>query len=102
MSDDHEHPAEAAGKELASDLDALAGRSFAAPHGSAGYAHEWTITVKADELPGAMEAVWQCWEAWREGKEPIGGSMPRSMGHRMDYSVKKTKRPAPQTSSSTQ
>jgi len=65
--------------------------------GSAGYAHEWQITVKADELSGAMDAVWQCWKAWRDGNEPIGGSCPASMGDRMDYRVMKTKRPTPQT-----
>ena len=64
---------------------------------STDYAHEWQITVKADALHGAMDAVWQCWKAWQEGYEPIGGSCPARMGNRMDYDVKKTKRPAPQS-----
>jgi hypothetical protein len=62
--------------------------------GSASFAHVWQITVKADDLHGAMDAVWQCWKAWQEGHEPIGGSCPARMGNRMDYDVKKTKRPA--------
>lgn len=61
--------------------------------GSAEYAHEWQITIMADSLSGAMDAVWNCWEAWQKGDEPMSGSCPSSMGHRMDYSVKKTKRP---------
>jgi hypothetical protein len=57
------------------------------------YEHEWTITVKADTLRGAMDAVWGCWAAWQNGAEPICGKCPASMGGRMEYDVMKTKRP---------
>jgi hypothetical protein len=73
-------------------------RPIRAEFASTDYAHEWQITVKADDLHGAMDAVWQCWKAWQEGHEPIGGSCPARMGSRMDYEVKKTKRPAHETS----
>ena len=69
------------------------GRCAPAP-GSESYAHEWTITIKADSLRGAMDAVWNCWEAWRDGSEPVGGVCPESMGNRMTYDVNKTKQPS--------
>jgi len=65
-------------------------RPEAAPGGDDGYAHEWQITVRADNLRGAMDAVWDCWQAWRDGHEPKGGSCPAAMGDRMDYRVKKS------------
>jgi hypothetical protein len=57
------------------------------------YEHEWTITVKADSLHGAMGAVWGCWAAWQNGVDPLGGKCPASMGDRMEYTVTKTKKP---------
>lgn len=70
--------------------------------GSAPYAHEWTITVKADDPRGAMAAVWRCWESWREGSGPVGGCVPERMGERMSYDVRKTKSPAlPNTTAQT-
>lgn len=62
-------------------------------HGDAEYAQEWTISIQADDLRGAMAAVWACWEAWHGGIEPVSGACPESMGHRMNYRVKKTKGP---------
>jgi len=59
------------------------------------YEREWVITIKADTLRGAMDAVWQCWEAWKQGHEPCGGNMPRSMGDPMTYNVKRVKEPSP-------
>lgn len=58
------------------------------------YAHEWEIKVKADTLQGAMNAVWNCWDSWHRGAEPLGGTTPESMGERMTYDVWKTKKPA--------
>lgn len=55
------------------------------------FKHEWTIEVKSDSLEGAMDAVWACWEAWKNGHEPCSGGCPASMGNRMSYSVTKTK-----------
>jgi hypothetical protein len=55
------------------------------------YKHEWHIVIKADSPEGAMDAVWQCWKAWGEGSEPLGGCCPASRGDRVDYSVKKIK-----------
>lgn len=60
------------------------------------YAHEWVITVKADDLQGAMDAVWNCWEAWSRGSEPVGGATPASLGARMSYDVKKKSELAPE------
>lgn len=57
------------------------------------YAHEWTITIKADDPKGAMDAVWACWEAWQKKVEPLGGACPACMGNRMTYDVHKTKSP---------
>lgn len=59
------------------------------------FAHEWQITVRADSLDGAMDAVWKCWEAWKNKNEPCSGGCPASMGDRMEYAVKKIKGPMP-------
>lgn len=62
------------------------------PHPSATpepYAHEWHITVKADEHAGAIDALFNCIKAWQSGSEPIGGTCPRSMGNRQTYDVVK-------------
>ena len=73
-----------------------ANRRFAAARGSADcYEREWVITIKADTLRGAMDAAWHCWKAWRDGHEPCGGNMPRSMGDPMTYDVKRVKQPCP-------
>lgn len=53
------------------------------------YAHEWHITVKADEHAGAIDALFNCIKAWQSGSEPIGGTCPRSMGNRQTYDVVK-------------
>ncbi len=54
------------------------------------YNHEWIIVVKSDTLSGAMDAVWQCWEAWQKGLEPMSGANPGGhMGNRMTYDVEK-------------
>lgn len=66
---------------------------FAGAHGSATYNHEWNISVRADSLNGAMDAVWECWQAWKSGAEPLSGCCPESMGERMSYRVQKTKSP---------
>lgn len=73
--------------------DVTAGKRSAPTGCSASYIHEWQITVKADSLTGAMDAVWNCWEAWRDGNEPICGGCPASMGERMAYTVKKANAP---------
>ena len=70
-----------------------AGAGFAEAHGSATYNHEWHITVRADSLHGAMDAVWRCGQAWQSGAEPLSGCCPESMGERMDYRVEKVKSP---------
>jgi hypothetical protein len=59
------------------------------PEGSVDYKHKWEITIEADSPGGAMDAVWHCWEAWRDGNEPIGMSCPASMGDRVMSRVKK-------------
>ena len=53
------------------------------------YAHEWHITVKADEHAGAIDALFNCIRSFQSGAEPIGGTCPRSMGNRMTYDVEK-------------
>lgn len=58
---------------------------------SPSYEHEWLIIVRADSKRGAMDAVNACWESWNRDNEPLGGSRPASMGHRMDYDVSKRK-----------
>lgn len=58
------------------------------------YAHEWRITVKADEHAGAIDALFNCIKAWQSGSEPIGGTCPRSMGNRQTYDVVKVGREA--------
>ena len=65
----------------------------AAPGEAEPYSHECHITVKADSLKGAMDAVWECWKAWQANAEPLGGACPRSMGDRMSYRVQKTQSP---------
>ena len=53
------------------------------------YKHKWEIVIDADSPKGAMDAVWHCWQAWRDGCEPIGMSCPASMGDRVSSRVKK-------------
>lgn len=60
------------------------------------YNHTWHITVKADDVKGAMDAVWKCWEAWKDGDEPLGGCCDSSRGNRMDYAVRKEKEGKPE------
>ncbi len=60
---------------------------------TATYNHEWNLTVRADSLAGAMDAVWKCWQAWHSGTEPLSGCCPATMGERMDYRVEKVKSP---------
>ena len=67
--------------------------TLGAASGSATYCHGWSITVQADSLEGAMDAVWACWQAWQKGAEPLGGICPASMGNRMEYRVEKAKSP---------
>jgi hypothetical protein len=54
------------------------------------YKYKWEITIEADSPRGAMDAVWHCWEAWRDGNEPMGMSCPASMGDRVTSRVKKS------------
>ena len=56
------------------------------------YAHEWHITVKADEHAGAIDALFNCIRSFQSGAEPIGGTCPRSMGNRQTYDVVKVGR----------
>lgn len=63
----------------------LAGRTGSAE----AYDHHWEIVVKADSLHGAMDAVWEMWQAWQKGAEPISGICPACMGNRMMYDVRK-------------
>lgn len=55
------------------------------------FKHEWTITIKADELAGAIDAAFNMIKAWQDGSEPIGGTCPESMGNAMSYDVKKVR-----------
>jgi hypothetical protein len=59
------------------------------------YAHDWHITVKADDPAGAIDALFNCIRSFQSGAEPIGGTCPASMGNRMTYDVRKDGKPTP-------
>lgn len=53
------------------------------------FKHQWNIVIRADSNQGAMDAAWACWKAWRDNAQPLSGSVPESMGDRMEYAVRK-------------
>jgi hypothetical protein len=65
------------------------------PDQSTPYAHDWHITVKADDPAGAIDALFNCIRSFQSGAEPIGGTCPASMGNRMTYDVRKDGKPTP-------
>ena len=91
MSDDCTEPNRKACPRMCQDFcnKAETESELASARGSVDYKHKWEITIEADSPRGAMDAVWEMWEAWRDGNEPIGMSCPASMGDRVSARVKK-------------
>ena len=48
------------------------------------------ITIESENRQGAMDALWNVWEALRDNGQPIGGCCPSSMGDAYSYKVKAT------------